>query len=560
MGKAINFLGKHIWLLIIILSIPACWALFVPGYFGASDDLHIAWLFEFHKTLSMGKIPPRFVPDLSFNFGYPLFNYVFPLPFYISEVFHILGLNLVDSIKTLFLLTIPISGFFMYLFLREFTNKGLSLVGAILYIYTPYRATDLYVRGAIGEVLGFVFLPLLSLAVVKLSMDEVSKKWVGIGSIAFSFLILTHNITAYMFIPFIFLLWFLRVLFLQKGRKIAVLSFVATVTLGLLISSFFWVPALLESSLVKYDTVFNFVDHFPTLIQLVKPYFGYGASVPGPYDGMSFFLGYVNVALLIMGIPALIFFKFPKNQKILLVWSLLCIIFAVFLMNFRSSFIWSHLPLLPYFQFPWRFLILTTFAIPIFVIILEKLKHEKLISTILICIIIISVGSFFRPQDFLGRTDVYFLNRYIPNPIASDEYFKTQEEYLRLPTETKMRPDKNYPLVIVDKGEIVKINKLNDLDALITVSSKEGMTLSYNKYNFPGWVAKIDGVSAKISTGSPYGQINLMVPRGEHIVDISFQETNFKRLLDAISLVSFLVSLWLVKNLWLRSRKIGLSF
>ena len=41
--------------------------------------------------------------------------------------------------------------------------------------------------------------------------------------------------------------------------------------------------------IVRYPSLkpFVFVDHFPTLRQLITPYFGYGASVPGPGDGMS---------------------------------------------------------------------------------------------------------------------------------------------------------------------------------------------------------------------------------------------------------------------------------
>ena len=99
MQKLENFLNRFWIITIFVLSIPAFWALFVPGFYGASDDIHIAWLYEFHKTAVAGQIPPRFVPDLSFGFGYPLFNFVFPLPFYIGEVFHLLGLSFVDSIK-----------------------------------------------------------------------------------------------------------------------------------------------------------------------------------------------------------------------------------------------------------------------------------------------------------------------------------------------------------------------------------------------------------------------------------------------------------------------------
>ena len=558
MGRIINFLNKHLWVLIIFLAIPATWALFVPGYYGASDDIHIAWLFELHRSLMMGQIPPRYVPDLSFGFGYPLFNFVFPLPFYISEIFHILRFSLVDSIKTLFFITVPLSGVFMYLFLRQFTNKSLSLAGAILYIYTPYRSVDLYVRGAIGEIISFAILPLILLSIVKLEKSK-NFAWVGVGAMSLASLVLSHNITAYMFFPFVSLFFLLQIIFSASKWQLFVKTFLM-VFLAFLLSIYFWLPAIVDSNLVKYDTVFNFADHFPTLLQLIRPYWGYGASVPGPYDGMSFFLGYVNIVLLAISIPLLIFFKFPKNQKILLIWSFFCIISAIFLMNFRSTFVWSHLPFLSYFQFPWRFLILTTFAVPIFVIVLEKLKHEKLVSTILIFITIISVGSFFRPQDFLGRTDEYFLNRYIPTPVASDEYKKTQEEYLRLPKNTKIRPDKNYPLVYSDSGTISKIEKRNDLDVIVDVNSKTGMNLNFSKYFFPGWVAKIDGQRVEIRQGEPFAQVNVLLPPGEHKVEFMFEETAFKKILDAISLVSFLVSLWLVKNLWLHSKKTGSSF
>ena len=141
---------KNSWWIFLILWVPSVWALFVSGYYGASDDLHIAWLFELHKTLMMGQIPPRFVPDLSFGFGYPLFDFVFPLPFYVGEIFHLLGLNFVDSVKAVFFISVPLSAYFMYLFLRQFTSKSLSLAGAVLYVYTPYRAVDLSIRGAIG--------------------------------------------------------------------------------------------------------------------------------------------------------------------------------------------------------------------------------------------------------------------------------------------------------------------------------------------------------------------------------------------------------------------------
>lgn len=544
MEKIEKLIFKYPIILILILSIPAIWALFVKGYYGASDDLHIAWLFELDRTIKMGQVPPRFVPDLSFGFGYPLFNFVFPLPFYLAELIHLLGFSLVDSIKAIFLLSIPLSGIFMYFLLKEFTNKTLSLIGAILYIYTPYRSVDIYIRGAIGEVVSFIFLPLIILAILKLKTIQ-KLRWIGIGALALSSLVLSHNITAYMFLPFICLFFFLQ--FFSSLKKWAFFTkSILMFLLALFISIYFWLPAVVESSLMKYDTVFNFFDHFPTIKQLFTPYWGYGGSVPGNGDGMSFFLGFAGIFVLIFALIIVLrgWKDFNLNKKLLVSWSIFGILISLVLMNYRSIPLWNSIPLLPYFQFPWRFLILTTFFIPLLLVVFDDIKFKKYLYLVLL-IAILPTLFYFRPQDFLGREDNYYINRYIPYPSASLEYLKTQEEYLRLPNKTMIRPDKNYPVIFPADG-IKNIYKSNDLQISFDFESEKGASISMNKYNFPGWVAQIDGKQVQIDSGAPFGQVSIFVPEGSHKVEIKFAETTFRKYLNFASLITFLVSLTLV--------------
>jgi hypothetical protein len=514
MEKIQKYIAKFILPIVLVFSIPAVWALFVPDYFGASDDLHIAWLYELSRSLSMGQFPPRFVPDLSFGFGYPLFNFVFPLPFYIGEIFHKLGLSLVDSVKGVFLLSVPLSMLFMYKFLKEHTGEILALAGAVLYVYTPYRATDIYVRGAIGEIFAFVFPPLIAYAVSKISKSK-EKRWIGILGIGVAGLVMSHNIMAYMFLPFLALF----AIFLRKNLFRVLAGFI----LGALISLYFWLPAITESRLMKYGTGnFNFVDHFPTIRQLLTPYFGYGASVPGPGDGMSFFMGAVNILLIVSAVILI------KKAKPVIYWSFLVMAISLFLMNFRSTFLWSNVPYLPYFQFPWRFLSLVAFATSILVVTFDKFKYGKQIGVLIIVLAIGLNFTAFRPQDFLGRTDAYYLNKYIPVPVASDEYMKTQEEYLRLPLFTIQRPAQTSP----DIG----------LKASFNLTLDEDSVFHYYKYNFPGWTAKVDGKETPITTGSPYGQITIDVPKGKHEILIEFKETKFRKILNVISLLAVVLA------------------
>jgi len=197
---------------------------------------------------------------------------------------------------------------------------------------------------------------------------------------------------------------------------------------------------------------------------------------------------------------------------------------------------------------------MTTFLIPLLLVALEIFGKSRLVSILLVVLTLLTVGTNFRPQDFLGRKDDYFLNRYIPAPVVSEEYKKTQEEYLRLPKYTHIRPDKNYPRV---EGEgIKKVTELNGLDAIIEVESTRSGTLSYNKYFFPGWTVEIDGQKIALIPGFPFGQITIPVSVGSHKIEIAFKETGFKKTLDAISLLAFLVSLMLAK-LWISSKKHG---
>lgn len=543
---------KFNWFLVIIFSLPAAWALLVPGFFGASDDLHIAWLYEMDRAIKSGQIPPRFVPDLSFGFGYPLFNFVFPLPFYLAEIFHLLGLNLVDSIKAVFFISIPLSGVMMYRLLKEFVGEVLSVTGALVYVYTPYRATDIYIRGAIGEAVVFTVLPLVALSVVKLTAGSfrqgIDFRWIGIGALSLASLSLSHNITAYMFLPFVFLLAILRLVFFRASRMKMALQLILMVFLGLLMGIYFWLPAVTDSGLMVYDTVFNFIDHFPEIKQLLFPYWGYGASVPGPGDGMSFFIGSINLLLVI---SAVVFLcrgqRYSKEEKILLLWLIASFLIAFFMMNYRSTLFWQSLPLLPYFQFPWRFLIVTTFVTPLCIVAFSKFKFSWYL-VVLIPVVIFLNYSYFTPQDFLGRQDDYYLRRYIPVPQASEEYKGLQEEYLRLTRHTLTRPDKNYPLVVAKDDVVKEVIRINDLKTLVNVSTENNVLLEYNKYFFPGWRALIDGKEVPIIPGQLLGQITIQVPPGNHQVQFSFGETTFKKVLDLVSLVSLLSALVLVIN------------
>lgn len=562
-----------IWFfLILVIGIFSILPLLKTGFFSIHDDMHVAWLYEMDRAVKGGQIPPRWAPDLSYNYGYPLFNFVYPLPFYLGEIFYSLGFNLVSSIKIVFALSLLLSGPAMFLFLKRHFSSFFSFIGAVVYVFTPYRAVDVYVRGAIGEALSFVLIPFIAWAENKTVKEENSGS-IAVLSICFGLLVLTHNISLIMVTPFLLVYGLIIVLSL-KGKAQALKKLFLGFFLGGTLSSFFWLPALLEKKYMVSDTVFNYIDHFPFIKQLIVPFWGYGSSVWGPGDWMSFQIGIANLLIFVIAsiilIMVLIRKKFSKEifpkEILLLIWTIGGFILAIFMMNIRSSFIWQTVPLMQYFQFPWRFLILTTFFTSIMVGFIELLplrdKLKKIIAVGIGLLSIVLTFSYFRPDKIvLERTDEYYMNRYFANKTKtgytgsiSSIYQTTKEEYLRLPVWTKERPD-NVPLekIQVEEGDL-SFKEISSTNYSAILSTKETTKVFLNSYFFPGWKAYIDGKETKIDPGDLYGNISIEVPAGTHNLSFVFKNTFVHSAANVISLFSWILVLFL---LFKRRKQLG---
>ena len=103
---------KKYWAVLIVLGLSfwAVKALLVPGFFSMHDDQQIARLFELDISLKAGQIPPRWVENLGFGYGYPFFNFYPPLVYYLGEIFHTMGFSFINSTKLVIL-----SGFVFFI-------------------------------------------------------------------------------------------------------------------------------------------------------------------------------------------------------------------------------------------------------------------------------------------------------------------------------------------------------------------------------------------------------------------------------------------------------------
>ena len=95
---------KKYVIFLILISLVALWPFFKKGFFETHDGEWMVIRFSaFHQTLTGGQFPVRFVDRLNNNYGYPVLNFLYPLPFYLSEIPKILGIGFVDSVKITFI-------------------------------------------------------------------------------------------------------------------------------------------------------------------------------------------------------------------------------------------------------------------------------------------------------------------------------------------------------------------------------------------------------------------------------------------------------------------------
>jgi len=164
-----KFLLSHMYFLVgFILTFSLLWPLFAAPYFTHHDDVQVIRLYEMDKCFKDYQIPCRWVPDLGGLYGYPIFNYYAPLPYYFGELIYFVTHSLLISVKVMFAVSFLGAYIFMYLLALKFWGKMGGALSAVFYSFAPYHALDLYIRGAMGEMWALMLFPLIFWAVTRL--------------------------------------------------------------------------------------------------------------------------------------------------------------------------------------------------------------------------------------------------------------------------------------------------------------------------------------------------------------------------------------------------------
>ncbi len=562
------------YLALLIISIPAFLSLLNPWYFSMHDFQHIARLFLLDQGLHQGYLFPRWVDTLGFNFGYPLFNFYPPLIYYISEMFRLVGMSYIWSVKAMVILGYGLGAVGTYLLCLKVykvhkVQKIAALVAATLFTFFTYHATLVYVRGAFAEFWGMNVLPFAFLSLELLREKPTIKRSVFFAT-TLAALILSHIFVAFPFILFFIPYTVYSILNTSNKTNYIKYVFLGGI-LGATLSAFYWLPSMLERKFTLVDSILtkelaSYTVHFLQPLQLWHSSWGYGGSGAGLSDGMSFQLGKIHTALaalsLIMFLILLSRKKLERLQALRYTLYALMLCLSLFMTTEYSKFIWDAVVPLQYLQFPWRFLTFAGVFIAILGGFVMQFTYEALSSSrmrgsksnkivLLISLIIISgtifqYQKYFRPESYVKKTDVELtsFNEIAWNVSSSSFEFSPKGAPLK---------KSKYDTSIFDIEQIgipytvyripytkAKIHQTESSfrEKVFGINSPKPFVFTLNTFNFPGWTAYIDGGRLPISDNNKYKLITVQVPAGVHNLEFRFEDTPVRKWSNTTSLVS----------------------
>jgi hypothetical protein len=547
---------KIVFLLVSTLTIGVTlYALFHPEFFRVHDFTQGARIIEMVRGFQDGQIPVRWSQNFGFGYGMPTFLFYGPFPYMVGALVYWLTQNLTFSLKFIWALPSVLSFFGMYRFARRYMGQSGALIAAVSFTLAPYRAVDLYVRGAVGEVWGIALFPWLLWSVDRWfdNPKRIDVKLTLLTGLLFT----THNLMAMLFMPLVFLYGGLKWVFTQKRDIKQAALFTFQLILGVGMSAFFILPAVLEKDLTQINEriltgYFSYTQHFVYIRQFFKENWKYAGSVWGPDDELSFFLGYgqlIMLALLAVLVASLVwrrisFRKFLRKHRDVLPLVILVSAFlpiSLFLNTEKSSFIWNISRVLQTAQFPWRFLSLSIFCLALLNGLVFRFRIHKRLEMILFTIAFVALllpsFKYFRPDGYLANADALY---YTDAARIRHEMSETWPDFLPKNFNANLpATDVRYQLTDAQSGEVeVLIDRSHQL--LLRTDFDQPTTLILNIADFPGWSVFINDTENTFSQNSD-GLISVEVPAGSQLVGAEFRRTPIRLVADLITVASIMI-------------------
>ncbi len=520
------------YLFVFFISLLPIFSIFLTTDLNHTHDgfVHLARMGAYFKALADAQIPVRWAGDLNYGYGMPLFNFIYQLPYFLSSVFLSFGFGLVITFKIVLVLSYILSGIFMFAFGKAFFNDDKkALLITVFYQFSPFRLVEILVRGSFGEVYAYTFLPFVLFGLTLLLRKQTYRNF-SIVSLATALLILSHNALSLVF----FGICVLFTLFFASEKKKIIYGFCA-LGVGLLLTSFYWIPAIFEHKYTYGDLFMRemYLSHFPPFANFFIPNFTNSEVLQT--GGISVQIGLFHIIGLFLSIMVLYRRKLLIVDKKIIIFSLILTLSAFILMEPLSKILWGNISLLRQFQFPWRFLAVVSFATSLLSVsfLFFDVVRKKWAYYTLLFLVIISTAYYWNPPLGFDKID----EKYYWNFPLNTTYFGETDVIW------STGPAKAYPKqrveIIGGQANLSNFTKRSNVHTF-TVDAKTSVQLVDHTQYFPGWRVFVDDKPVSIEFQDQHwrGEITFVIPKGTHNVKAVFGESPIRFFADILSLSS----------------------
>ncbi len=546
-----------------LIVLPALAPLLRAGFFVSDDGrFHVYRMAALARAWTEGVLHPRLFPDFGFGYGQAVLNFYSPLSYWPGAFLTFLGVSPTVAAEFTIALGFALAALAMFGYARRLWGPLAGLAAAIIYTYFPYHLADAYVRGAIPEHVAFIFPPLILWAYTAAMHDRRAAKGLLWGALAWTGLVLTHNLTALLMAPVTAA--YVLTLAAQSKRWSRLWGVVASLALAVALSAAYWLPVLIESRAVglALGPSRGYENHLIPAFDLLNRSLFYIYRNPDGF-ALTYRLGWLAAGLLLMAAGLALWVGRGRERianRVVFFFHIGLALFALFMLTRSSLFLWRPLtPVLGHLQYPWRFLSLAALALAVIAGASASVLASRLQKTsprlawapvgiLFVLTLVVSLPRLPLEPLPLPKTEARTPERMWREDAEAGQVGATwTAEFLPLAvTEQRWALGRSREGAVdgppLPGPPTVILEEVRHLGLRASVETPAAFPLRLHQFQLPGWRARINGQPAVTYPSGEMALVTVDAPAGRSEVEIFFDGTPARRLGAIISIIA--AGLW----------------
>ncbi|MCB0167805.1 MAG: glycosyltransferase family 39 protein, partial [Anaerolineae bacterium] len=533
-------------------------------------NIHMVRTVAYEQAWAAGVIVPRWTPNMAYGYGYPLFVFAPPLPYLLAMALHSLGITLEAAFKLLLSLIILTYALGMYLLARDlFHSREAGLIAATAYVLAPFVLREMLLYGGnVPQFLAIALFPWSLWSAVRAGATR-SPVWIIIAAIFYAGIVLSHLFQALIFTPVLGAFGLLLITLnrlsapANQRHRLREWSPLLIIPVGLLLSTFFWLPVLFERHFTRAETgafldkspFFVRYPHWTELVAWLQPLDFRAAN---PYVPLT--LGVVTLILASLGLLTIGYFwrsAISRQRSAFILFFAGVAGGAIFMTLPVSQPVWEAAGPLQVAEFPWRMLGLANLGLAILAgaaVLLVPIRGRVWAMAICLLVQLWAVAPLLYPViPFVQRGEWTIADQITYERSSQSIGTTTLGEYL---PKTVERPPSTSPLVpefeanrdperldrtSLPPQAVATLLEQTAVTHRYQIDTPTAFTLRLYHFDYPGWRARLDDQPVAITPEAETGLMLINIPAGQHTLTVHFGETPLRLtalLLSGIALVA----------------------